>query len=126
MLTTLNAALPLFSSVTACAVLLVPTAWMPKDRLDGERFTTDAAPAKFTVCGLPEALSLMLRSPARGPPSVGANDTLTVQRAPAATEPPQLFVCVKSPPAAMPAIARAALPALVTEMVSAALVVPTS
>src|SRR5947209_2431024 len=74
MLTTLNAALPLFSSVTACAVLLVPTAWMPKDRLDGERFTTDAAPAKFTVCGLPEALSLMLRSPARGPPSVGANN----------------------------------------------------
>ena len=54
-------------------------------------------PVKATVCGLPLALSVMLTDAVRVPAAVGANLTLIVQLAAAATLLPQLFVCEKSP-----------------------------
>ena len=64
----LKAALPVLLRVTVCAVLVVPTNWLPKARLVGERPSTAAVaavsvpvPERVTFCGLPLALSEMLR-----------------------------------------------------------------
>jgi hypothetical protein len=78
----------------------------------GERLTEGAAlvpvPVKLTVCGLPAALSEMLRVPLRVPVAVGVKVTVIVQSAPAATELPQLLVSAKSP-ALVPVTARLAI-----------------
>jgi hypothetical protein len=55
-----------------------------------------AVPESETVCGLPTALSVIVRVPARSPPAVGAKLTWVRQLAPAATEPAQLLVSEKS------------------------------
>ena len=94
-----KAALPVLVRVTACAVLVVPTDWLPKERLAGARLTAGAVPVpvRLTVWGLPTALSAMVSEGARLPLADGVKVTLIVQLAPAATLDPQLLVCAKSP-----------------------------
>jgi hypothetical protein len=72
-------------------------------------------PLSATVWGLFGALSLIVIVPDRVPDAVGVNVTLTVQLLPAASEPPQLFVCEKSPVATMLERFSAAVPPLVSE-----------
>ena len=72
----------------------MPTDWLPKERLVGEKPIPDAAPVpeRLTVWGLPLALSVMLTEAVRLPLAVGVKVTLIVQLAPAATELPQVLV----------------------------------
>ena len=85
-------------------------------------------PVKFTVCGLPKALSEMLTAAARAPMAAGMNWTLIVQLPFTATELPQVLVTVKSPGfvpvVVMLAMLRTALPVLVRVTDFVALVVP--
>ena len=94
MLVMFNAAVPVLLSVTAFAPLVLPTCWLPKSRLVGERLTTGAPPlpVRFTVWGLLGALSVMVMAPVRVPVTVGVNVTLIVQLVPAASAVPQLLV----------------------------------
>ena len=82
-------------------------------------------PVRLTDCGLPEALSVMLKLPVRVPDAVGVNETLMVQLAPAATELPQVLVWAKSPLAETLVRFSEALPVLESVTDCAALVVPT-
>ena len=96
-LVTLKPALPVLVSVTACVELEVPTDWLAKARLAGERLTPAAAvlapvPERPTVWGLPLALSAMLIAAVRAPLAEGLKVTLMVQLAPAGTELPQVLV----------------------------------
>ncbi len=84
----LMAALPELLRVAVSAVLVVPTGWLPKARLVGERPSTGAAgvaagsvpfPERLTFCGLPLALSEMLTEAVRLPLAKGLNVTLIVQ-----------------------------------------------
>lgn len=52
----------------------------------------EPAPVRLTNCGLPVALSVIFRLPARVPVVVGVNVTLIAQFPPAANELPQLLV----------------------------------
>ena len=119
----LNAALPVLLRVTVCAVLVVPTDWLPKARLVGERLTTVVVPVpeRLTVCGLPVALSVRVTAALRVPLAAGVKVTLTVQLAPAATLAPQLLVCAKSlalvPVSARLEMLKAELPVLFSVMV---------
>ena len=54
-------------------------------------------PVSETVCGLLEALSVMVKLPLRVPLAVGVKVTLTVQLELVATLAPQLLLCAKSP-----------------------------
>ncbi len=89
---------------------------MPNGTDADERLTTGATPvpARLTACGLPAALSAMLRDADSALLMLGLNVTLMVQLAPTATLLPQVFVCAKSPlfvPATrMLVIARGAVP----------------
>jgi hypothetical protein len=85
----------------------VPTDWLAKVRLVGERLAAGAVPApeRATVWGLPLALSVILSEAARLPLAVGVKVTLIVQLAAAATELPQVLVWAKSL-ALAPVIAR--------------------
>ena len=84
-----------------------------------------AVPVRLTVCGLPPALSLMVKVPVRVPLALGAKVTFNVQVDPAATPFPQLSVSAKSPLAEMPMICKGAVPLLERVTVCGALVVPT-
>jgi hypothetical protein len=70
-----SVALPVLLTVTLRAVLVVGTGWLPKARLVAERPATGAAlppvPVKFTLCGLPVALSVMLTEAVRVPVAEG-------------------------------------------------------
>ena len=95
----LMAALPVLLRVALCAVLLLPTAWLPKARLVGERPSTGAVaavsvpvPERLTARGLPRPTYQMLTEAVRLPLAEGLNVTLIVQLAPAATELPQVLV----------------------------------
>ena len=137
MLLMVRSALPLLVNVTAWAVLVVLTCWLPKLRLVGLKLTAGAAmvvpePLKATVCGLPAALSVMDTLALRVPVAVGVKVTLMVQEAPAASVLEllgQVLVCAKSPllvpvrPILL--MVRAAVPLLVRVTVCAALVVLT-
>ena len=111
---------------------MVPTAWLAKVRLAGDRLAATAVPwpVRLTLCGLPVALSVMASEAARPLAAEGVKETLMVQLAPAATEPPQLLDCAKSPAfvpeTAMPLTVNAALPELVRVTARAALVAPTA
>src|SRR5258708_9997162 len=85
----------------------------------------EPVPVRLTDCGLPEALSVMLRVPVRLPDAVGVNVTLMVQFAPAATELPQVLVWAKSPLAETAVRVSEALPVLGSGTDCAALVGPT-
>ena len=54
-------------------------------------------PVRETDCGLPLALSVIVREPVRVPVVVGANVALMEQLAPALTLPPQVLVSVYWP-----------------------------
>ena len=86
-------------------------------------------PVRETVCGLPAALSVMLRDAERVPAAVGLNVTLTVQLLPAARLARQVWVWEKSPlfvpVTAMPLMVSVAVPVLVRVTVCGALPVPT-
>jgi len=136
MLVMLKGALPVLLRVTVCAPLVVPTGWLPKPRLVGERLTTGAVaavdvpvPERLTVCGLPLALSVMLTEAVRLPLAGGVKVTLIVQWAPAATELPHVLVSAKFlllvPMTARLVILKVALPVLLRVTVCALLVVPT-
>ncbi len=97
MLVMFNEAVPLLVRVTDCAALLVPTSWLAKVRLVGERLTAGAlaavpVPVRFTVCGLSLASSVMVIVPVRVPVAVGVKVTLMLQLAPAATALPQVLL----------------------------------
>jgi hypothetical protein len=81
-------------------------------------------PVSGTVCGLPPALSVIVRVPARAPSAVGANVTLMMQFAPPARLAPQgLLETAKSPDATIEVIVNAPAPVFVSVTVFAALVV---
>jgi len=90
----LKAALPVLLRVTVCAVLVIPTAWLPKARLVGERLARAAVPVpeRLTDCELPLALSVMLTEAVRLPLAAGVKVTLMVQLPLTATEPPHVLV----------------------------------
>lgn len=67
-------------------------------------------PVRGTKCGLPAALVMMVRVPARLPTAVGRKPTLIVQLLPPAMLPPQVFVCAKSPLVPIPLMANVPLP----------------
>src|SRR5438874_2124413 len=92
-----------------------------------------AVPLKGTLCGLPDALSLMDKLAVRVPVAVGVKVTLTVHEAPAASVLGligQLLVWAKSlalvPVSPMLVMVRAPVPLLVSVTVWAALLVPTA
>src|SRR5271169_3413011 len=126
MLVRVSVAVPELVSVTFCAALGVFTVWLAKLRLAVDKVTAGAfaavpVPVKLTVCGLPLALSVMVIVPGCEPVVVGVNVTLMVQFAPAATEAPQVLVCVYFALAAMLVMVSAAVPGLVSVTVCAAL-----
>src|SRR6266852_6532832 len=114
MLVMLNEAVPLLLRVTACAPLLVPTSWLAKVRLVGERLTAGAleavpVPVRLTICGLSLALSLMVMLPVRVPAAVGVKVTLMLQLPPAATALPQVLLWRSSPQATLGVMLNAAV-----------------
>jgi hypothetical protein len=90
--------LPLFVKLTVCAGLLVPTSWLPKVRVEGERPIPGAVPVpvRLSVWGLLAALSVNVTEAVRAPAALGANETVSVHCAEAAREEPQLLLTVKS------------------------------
>ena len=95
MLLIVNVALPELLSVTMLAALVVPTAWFANETLVGARPMTGATPVPPSgmLCGLPLALSVTVMLALRVPAAVGVKTALMAQDPPAATVPPQLFVC---------------------------------
>src|SRR5207302_5400425 len=128
MLVTFSVPVPELVSVTFWVTLAVFTAWFPKPTLEGFKATAGAVtvapePVRLTVCGLPEALSVIVIAPVLVPVAVGVNVTLIVQFAPAPTEVPQVFVCPKSPLGAMLVMPSVALPVFLSVTLCVALVV---
>jgi hypothetical protein len=123
---------PVLFSVTAWAVLVAPTFWLVKVRLpevSDAIGTPTPVPVRVTVCGDPDALSVMVTEAFRLPAAVGVNVTEMLQFPPAATLAPHVLVCTKSPAfvpvTAMLAIDRAPDPVLFSVTDWAVLVVPT-
>ena len=121
-LTNVTVTVPLFLTVKVCAALCVPTVCAAKVKLVGEKVSCGVVvfapvPVRPIDCGEFEALSAMLIEAVRLPVAVGRKVTLIVQLAAAATELPQVLVCVNSarlvPVTVRPVIVRAALPVLV-------------
>ena len=80
MLVKVRVALPLLVTVTVWAGALVPSNWLPKVRMPAERPTPPErpVPVRFTVCGLPAALSVNTTEAVRVPAALGVNVTLRV------------------------------------------------
>ncbi|MFN8537730.1 MAG: hypothetical protein U0232_09670 [Thermomicrobiales bacterium] len=79
---------PMFLTVTVCAALGTPTAWLPKSRLAGVTLSCAliALPVRLTVCTSGEALSRIERVPVFGPPgAAGWKTTPIVQESPGAS-----------------------------------------
>lgn len=74
---------------------------------------SEPEPPKETTCGLVGPLSVMVNVPVRVPATVGANETLIVQAAPAARLCGQVFVWEKSPVITILVMVKAAVPLLV-------------
>src|SRR4030095_4840801 len=125
--------LPVFVSATARVALGVLSVTMPKSSATGASVATGAVgvaavpvPLKPTVCGLPEAADAIVTAPTAAFALAGANVTLIVQLAAAASEAPQLCVVTNpAPVAAIELMLSAALPEFVSVIPLAALVVPT-
>jgi len=126
-----KAVLPVLLRVTVWAALVVPRFWLLKARLVGVTAARGAlpVPVRLTVWGLLVALSTIVTAAVRVPGPVGANVTLIVHKAPAATELPQVLVAAKSPELPpvtwMLEMVRLAFPVLVRVTAWAALVDPT-
>ena len=90
---------------------------MEKHKLEGEKETAGGAaipvPLRATVCGLPLALSEIVRVPLILPVVVGEKLTLMVQLAPPGRDVPQLSVSENCWLAVMPAMESAGAPKLV-------------
>jgi len=61
------------------------------------RLKSETVPVRFRVCGLPGALSLIVKAPLKVPAEGGMKETLTMQLELAGTTGWQLFVCAKVP-----------------------------
>jgi hypothetical protein len=132
MLEIVSGAVPLFVSVTLCAVLAVVMSCPGKGRGLGDKVTAGATPVpvKLTVCGLFAALSVIETDALFAPTVAGVNVTLILQEAFTARLAPQVFVSENSPllvpVIAMLEIANVTFPVFVTVTVCSALLVPTS
>jgi hypothetical protein len=126
-----NTALPVFVNVTVCAALAVPTVWLLNVSDAGVTLAAGAGaltpvPARLTVCGLPEALSVIVSIPAYPAAPLGLNVTLIVQLPPALSTLPQLLLSAKLVILLLTElIVSVAPPVFVNVTVCAALVVPT-
>jgi hypothetical protein len=122
--------LPKLLSVTVFGGPLVPTLWLGKLRLVGDKLTAVPTPVKRMKSESPE-LSRRLIADRRGPEAVGTKVALSWQLAPAAKvlgESGQLLLWLKSllsePAILMDVMVRLAFPLLLTVTVCAPLVVP--
>jgi hypothetical protein len=78
-----SVAVPLFVTVINDALLVTPTLWLLKFRIEGLSAIEGAVPVvpvplSVTICGLSTALSLMITVALRKPVPVGANRTVMV------------------------------------------------
>ena len=93
---------------------MVPTAWLAKVKLVGDKLIVGVAaaavPLSDTACGLAAALSVNVIEPVGVPAAVGVKVTEMVQLALAARLVPQVLVSAKLPEAAMPLIESAPAP----------------
>ena len=75
MLPMFSVALPVLVRVTDCDALLVPTFWLPNERLVAERATAGAratpVPLRAMLCGESLALSVMVMAAVIAPPVIG-------------------------------------------------------
>ena len=116
-------AVPVFDMVTVCAVLVVPTFWLVKVKLVGERLTWPErpVPVRAAVWGLLGALSVTLIEAVRVPEAAGVNVTLIGQEELTVTMLPQVLVWAKSPAlvpvTAMLVMSKFVLPVLVRVIV---------
>ena len=97
----LSKALPVFDSVSTCAVEVPPTLVPGKLRPAGVRLAMEAGtaapePVRAAVCGEPEALSATESKALKFVTVAGVKVMEMVQAADAASVVPQLFVCAKS------------------------------
>jgi len=123
---------PVFDTVTICAGLVVPTAWLPNVNDVGVIpivvLLLVPVPAKITDCGLPVALSVNVIAPERVPVAVGVNVMCNVHGVPPTA---MLGHCASVAPAKSPVVTmfvNVTVDSLVfvTVTVCAALVVPTA
>src|SRR5215472_13335393 len=88
--------LPVLVSVSVCAALVVPTTWLPNVRDVGESVPAlvVAVPEMLTDDGVAVKSPVIVSDPVNGPDwaPLGAKTTLSVQLAPTAITPEQLFV----------------------------------
>jgi hypothetical protein len=107
----------------------VPRGWLGKERLATDKPAVGVGdvpvPVKKIVCGLVEALSVMVIDPVRVPAAVGVKVTEIVQLALAATLAPQSFDSAKSPLTAMLEMLKVSSWLFVKMTVFPGLVVPT-
>jgi hypothetical protein len=123
--------LPSFLRVTVWGRPVVPTYWLEKVTLVGDKVAVGAVPVpvKLITCGLLGASSAMVNAPLRSPMLVGTKVTLTVHETPAPRvegDIGQELLRVKSPLTAIPVMLNATVPVLLRVTVCAALVLPTS
>lgn len=89
---------PVFVSVTICGRPDVPTYWLGKVTLGGEKLIPiTPTPLRSTVCGLPAALSVTCSFAVRGPMSKGVKVTLIPQALCGGSDKGQLLLWAKSP-----------------------------
>ena len=126
----LSVTLWLFLRVNVFGRLVVPTVCAAYVALLGVNVTgAMPVPESGTVCGLFEALSVIVMLPVRAPSWVGVKVTLIMQFAPAASVLPQGFVLVagaKSPLTTMLLMFSVELPVFVIVTLLAVVVVPTT
>ncbi len=94
----LTAAVPALSKVAVPAPLVLPTGWLPKARLPGERLAAGVPPAtptplRLTLLRPPQPLVQMMSVAKRCPGVLGLKVRLIVQPAPGASKLPQLLDC---------------------------------
>jgi hypothetical protein len=132
MLVMVSGPVPPLLSVTFWTLLVVKTTCTGKTRLDGDSAAKAfvPCPVRETICGVPGALSEMVRFVVSVPVATGAKLTLMSQLAPTANELPQLLVWVKSAAAEplnlIEVMLRLRLPVFVKTTVCGELVVPVS
>jgi hypothetical protein len=78
--------------VTVWRELVFPTSTVEKFRLVLENARDSPLPVRLTTCGLPGALSAMVRDPVWVSGKLGAKVTVKMQLPPAATLESQVFV----------------------------------
>src|ERR1700691_6679000 len=81
----------LLVKVMVCGGLAAPISIEPKFRTPGATTTSLPIPVRFKTWGEEPSLSRMVTAPYRTPVVVGANETVMVQLAPAATLLPQVL-----------------------------------